>query len=120
MDLRAGQRRLVLPPLRAACGEFGQQMLPLQLDLALGDRDRCEARSVPGALSDAARVEAVAAGGGVLGEGLEVRADGGERLRMRPEPLELRVCAIAWVRPARTAWASSDSRQHPVRPWRSR
>src|SRR5699024_12103927 len=70
---------LPISPLRAACGEFGQQMLPLQLDLALGDRDRCEARSVPGALSDAARVEAVAAGGGVLGEGLEVRARSEER-----------------------------------------
>ena len=97
-----GRVRPPFEPGGAARGQLGAQVTPLQVALARGGRDRCETggRDAHRAVGGGARpvdpgvVEAIAARRGLGLEAGEERADRAGRVRVLPEPQQLRVVPI--------------------------
>ena len=67
-------------------------MLPLVVKLPAGD---AQAEALIGGARHAGTVERIAAGVGVVGEGVQVSGDGDERVVGRPKPLQLRVMRVS-------------------------
>ena len=74
-------------------------MLPFERELSVRDGDEGRSHPVVRRLVDPGAIETVAALCGLLGEGLEVRADGGERSALLAEALQLGVGPIALSAP---------------------